>query len=121
MGKPLYVVYMDLKNAFPSTDRPTLWIKLHEMGFRGVMIDWVKMVYNHMRYIIKLRGEFSHTFEAFLGLLTGDPTSPGFWNIFLADFKVTVHLDDVCLNGRPVPKLEHADDIALASTTSSPM
>ena len=53
--------------------------------------------------------------------VTADPTSPGFWNIFLADPKVTVHLDDVCLNKRPVPKLEHADDIALTSTTSSAM
>ena len=119
--KPLYVVYMDLKNAFPSTDRSTLWVKLHEMGFRGIMIDWVKMIYDRMKYIVRLGGEFSNAFEAFLGLLTGDPTSPGFWNLFLADFKVTVHVDDVCLNGMPVPKLEHADDIALISTTSSTM
>ncbi|KAJ7185043.1 hypothetical protein C8R46DRAFT_833069, partial [Mycena filopes] len=38
-GKPLYVAYLDLKNAFPGTDRSTLWVKLAKLGIAGPMID----------------------------------------------------------------------------------
>ncbi|KAJ7208418.1 hypothetical protein B0H12DRAFT_995449, partial [Mycena haematopus] len=39
LQKPLYVAYLDLKNAFPGTDRATLWVKLASMGISGPMIE----------------------------------------------------------------------------------
>ena len=30
---PLFVSYLDLKNAFPTTDRPSLWVRLAESPF----------------------------------------------------------------------------------------
>ncbi|KIK56868.1 hypothetical protein GYMLUDRAFT_126498, partial [Collybiopsis luxurians FD-317 M1] len=39
MGKPLYFAYMDWTNAFITTNRPMLWIKLASMGVKGSMID----------------------------------------------------------------------------------
>ncbi|THU76541.1 hypothetical protein K435DRAFT_606534, partial [Dendrothele bispora CBS 962.96] len=38
-GRPLYAVYIDLKNAFPSTDLPTLWVKLFQNGMSGPLFD----------------------------------------------------------------------------------
>ncbi|KAJ6467641.1 hypothetical protein C8R47DRAFT_990337, partial [Mycena vitilis] len=38
-NKPLYVAYLDLKNAFPGTDRSTLWVKLALLGVSGPMIE----------------------------------------------------------------------------------
>ncbi|KAE9383696.1 hypothetical protein BT96DRAFT_783482, partial [Gymnopus androsaceus JB14] len=38
-GKPLYVAFIDLKNAFPSTDLPTLWLKLWRAGISGPLFD----------------------------------------------------------------------------------
>ncbi|TEB29954.1 hypothetical protein FA13DRAFT_1631529, partial [Coprinellus micaceus] len=38
-GKPLYLGYIDMTNAFPSTDHATLWWKLHRMGAGGPMFD----------------------------------------------------------------------------------
>ncbi|KAJ7167375.1 hypothetical protein C8R43DRAFT_877688, partial [Mycena crocata] len=38
-GKPLYVAFVDLKNAFPSTDLPTLWAKLFRAGVCGPLFD----------------------------------------------------------------------------------
>ncbi|PBK82878.1 hypothetical protein ARMGADRAFT_859384, partial [Armillaria gallica] len=38
-GKILYVAFVDLENAFPSTDLATLWIKLQELGVGGPMFD----------------------------------------------------------------------------------
>ncbi|KAF9042825.1 hypothetical protein BDZ89DRAFT_895329, partial [Hymenopellis radicata] len=39
LGKPLYVAVVDATNAFPSTDRATLWLKLHRMGLEGPLFD----------------------------------------------------------------------------------
>ncbi|KAJ6527761.1 hypothetical protein B0H19DRAFT_969598, partial [Mycena capillaripes] len=39
LNKPLYVAYLDLKNAFPGTDRSTLWVKLAKLGIPGPMIE----------------------------------------------------------------------------------
>ncbi|KAI1784430.1 hypothetical protein LXA43DRAFT_856560, partial [Ganoderma leucocontextum] len=39
LNRPLYVVYLDLSNAYPSVDQPTLWTKLADMGAQGPLID----------------------------------------------------------------------------------
>ncbi|KAJ6467392.1 hypothetical protein C8R45DRAFT_838633, partial [Mycena sanguinolenta] len=38
-GKTLYVACVDFTNAFPSTDQPTLWLKLIRMGMGGKIFD----------------------------------------------------------------------------------
>ncbi|KAI5895923.1 uncharacterized protein SCHCODRAFT_02491516 [Schizophyllum commune H4-8] len=38
-GETLHVVFMDLSNAFPSTDQPLLWLKLLRRGATGPMSD----------------------------------------------------------------------------------
>ncbi|PBK81728.1 hypothetical protein ARMGADRAFT_857919, partial [Armillaria gallica] len=37
--KPLYVAVVDATNAFPSTDRATLWLKLQRLGMGGPIFD----------------------------------------------------------------------------------
>jgi hypothetical protein len=44
LKKPLYVAYLDLKNAFSGTDRSILWVKLATMGVSGPMIEWLKIL-----------------------------------------------------------------------------
>ncbi|KAJ7722801.1 hypothetical protein B0H16DRAFT_1431231, partial [Mycena metata] len=38
-GYTLYVACVDFTNAFPSTDQPTLWLKLFRMGMGGKIFD----------------------------------------------------------------------------------
>ncbi|KAJ6574597.1 hypothetical protein B0H19DRAFT_986206, partial [Mycena capillaripes] len=38
-GKTMYVACVDFTNAFPSTDQPTLWLKLFRMGMGGAIFD----------------------------------------------------------------------------------
>ncbi|KAK6995824.1 hypothetical protein R3P38DRAFT_2768366 [Favolaschia claudopus] len=68
------------------------------------MVGWLKILYDRIRYIARLDGRFASAFQSLLGILTGDPGSPHLWNILE-------------LNGMPVPNVEHADDIAMASTS----
>ncbi|KAJ7156263.1 hypothetical protein C8R46DRAFT_910115, partial [Mycena filopes] len=50
-----------------------------------------------------------------LGILTGDPGSPHLWTLFMADFILATHPEDIELNGVPVNQVEHADDMLVAS------
>jgi hypothetical protein len=114
-GRPLYAAYLDLKNAFPGTDRPTLWVKLAMMGIAGPMIEWLKMLYDRIRYLVRLDGRYAAVFQSLLGILTGDPGSPHLWNLFMSDFILSCHPQDINLNGVPITNVEHADDILTTS------
>lgn len=115
MGRNRYVAYMDLKNAFPLVvRRNTMWSKFDKINIAGPLIDREKLIYERMSYSVKLDGRMAPIFVSFLGLLTGDATSPGFWNIFLANYTVR-ECEDIKLNGKRAGKLEHADNISLES------
>ncbi|KAJ7073482.1 hypothetical protein B0H15DRAFT_751451, partial [Mycena belliarum] len=68
-----------------------------------------------LEYMVRVNKELSDSFFSFLGVLTGDSGSPQFWNLLLAGFKLYHFPGDVTLNNKPIPKLEHADDLMLLS------
>ncbi len=116
-GKVLYVAFVDLVNAFPSTDQPTLWSKVSHMGAGGLLVDWLRMMYHKMSYVVKLGPHHSETFQSIIGILAGDSSSPGLWNIYFSDFSVPSHPDDVFLGNQRISHVEQADDIVLFSTS----
>lgn len=116
-GKPLYVAFLDLSNAFPSTNLPTLWLKLLNLGVAGPLLDWLRLLYAVMHYTVRLGGQYSAMFTSLLGVLIGDTVSPILWILYMADLSLPRHHDDVLLDGVPVSHIEQADDIVLFSTT----
>lgn len=40
LDTPVYVAFVDVSNAFPSTDRDILWVTLQRLGCVGPIIDW---------------------------------------------------------------------------------
>lgn len=121
VNRPLYVVYLDLSNAYPSVDQPTLWTKLADLGAQGPLIDWLRLLYSHLTYMVRFNGETTECFRALAGILTGDPASPMLWILFISDLRVRPHPDDITLDGYPVSFLLVADDILLASTSPEGM
>ena len=117
-GKALFVAFIDLKDAFPSTDVPTLWSKLYRLGVAGPIFDWLRMLYRRMTFMVRHNGEFSESFKSFIGLLTGDTASPVLWNIYFCDLEIHSDADDIRLGGRAICHVEQADDVALFSTTA---
>ncbi|KAJ7760064.1 hypothetical protein DFH07DRAFT_691165, partial [Mycena maculata] len=49
----------------------------------------------------------------------GDPGSPHLWNLFMSDFILAHHPEDIELNGVPITNIEHADDILTACSCPS--
>jgi hypothetical protein len=117
-GEPLYAGFVDFTNAFPSTDLPSLWVKLYGLGMAGPLFDWIRAVYATMRYTTRIEGQHSETFQSDVGVMTGDTASPGLFTIYLSDFDTPAHQDDVVLAGRAVPHMEQADDMILLSRSA---
>ncbi|CAK5263407.1 unnamed protein product [Mycena citricolor] len=117
-NRPLYVVFADLSNAFPSTEQSTLWLKMRKAGAGGAIFDFLRMLYRRMVYIVRHENEMSDVFHALLGILIGDTSSPILWIIYLSDFRtVSDATMDILLAGVFITNLEQADDVALLSMT----
>jgi hypothetical protein len=118
MGVPLYAVFADLSNAFPSTDQATLWLKMQGAGAGGPIFDWLRMLYKRMVYIVRHESETSTLFRSLLGILIGDTSSPIMWTLYLSDFKLlSDETTDILLAGIFITNLEQADDVVLISFT----
>ena len=117
-GYTLYVAAVDASNAFPSTDQPTLWLKLFRLGMGGAIFDWLRMLYRRMAYYAKHGDSESAAFKAFIELLTGDPASPILSNLFLADLVIMPDKDDVFLATVRISLLAQADDLLLFSISA---
>ena len=78
VGKRVYVCFIDIKKAFPTTSRDRLFITLHDMGIRGPMLATLQDMYRDIRMTIKVPGSTSdkHSYPLEEGLLEGDPSSP---------------------------------------------
>jgi hypothetical protein len=116
-GETLFVIAADLSNAFPSTERSTLWLKMHNYGFHGKIFDWIRMIYTHMSYFVRHANIQSAEFKSFIGILIGDTASPGLWNIYASDFRPNLTHGNIILNGICMPSLEQADDTLLCAIT----
>lgn len=81
------------------------------------MFDWLRSLYDNLRYRVAFDDKFSEEFASLAGILTGDSMSPDLWNAFIADFRPPRDEDDTLLDGIYVGNLEQADDMALFSTT----
>ncbi|KAI0330374.1 hypothetical protein GY45DRAFT_1302958 [Cubamyces sp. BRFM 1775] len=79
------------------------------------------MLYEHLRYVVRFGGESTEAFQALMGILIGDPASPMLWLLFLADFELEPHPDDIYLDGERVDHLEQADDMAFMSLSAEGM
>jgi hypothetical protein len=113
--RTLHVAYMDISNAFPSTNRAALWNKLRRIGMGGKLFDWIRMIYDSMSYSVRLNGELSDWFQSLIGVLIGDPMSSTLWDLYISDFRPHRHPDDFTLSTTVIANLEHADDSALVS------
>ncbi len=114
-GRTLYVVFLDLTNAFPSTDHASLWLMMYKRGVAGPLFDWIHMLYSGMSYVVHMGHSSSPSFQSMVGILAGDSGSPGFWNFFASDLSFVPHPEDICIGGHCVMNIEQADDGAMFS------
>jgi hypothetical protein len=111
----LYVAAVDATNAFPSTDHPTLWLKLMRMGMGGAILTGCACSMK-VEYYVRHGDRNSAEFKALIGLLTGDQASSVLWNLFMADLVMADDPDDPVLFDVRIALLAQADDIQTQGT-----
>ena len=113
--KPLYLAFLDVKNAFGSVSHTTLFMAAKRMGLPPPLISYLGWLYSSEW--IKFRGS-EKTSRVNCGVLQGDPLSGTLFN-FVVDYAVNEMSFDY---GRTIgsTKLRYgafADDIWLAADT----
>jgi hypothetical protein len=116
-GNTLFVTFVDITNAFPSTDHSLLWLTLKELNLMGQYFDWIRALYCHMHYKVVHDGYASEELKLLCGVLISDPLSPLLWNIFMSTLHLTPGVDDIQIFKQVINHLEHTDDIVLASSS----
>ena len=58
-------------------------------GASGPMIDWLRMLYARMTYVVRAGGHVSRSFKSFLGLVIGDSAFPILWILYMADLEMS--------------------------------
>jgi hypothetical protein len=119
-NRPTIALFLDLKAAFDSVDRSSLWHCLSLKGVPPNFISIIQSLYSNSRSRVRAYGNFSTEFTTVSGVRQGCPLSP-----FLFNFVIDTIFDTALsscddsgiefLPGGKLSDLEYADDVVLLS------
>ena len=75
-GRPLDVVYIDLKAAFHSVDRAALWKLLEGIGVPAVIMNLIRDLHTHTTSRVRVGDEFSPVISTTSGVRQGCVLAP---------------------------------------------
>ena len=118
--KKLYCAFIDLKKAFDSISRSSLWFKMIKSGIDGKLFDLVRSMYDNIKLQVKYLGSLSDLFSCDVGLLQGEIISPFLFALFIDD--IEMNLQENLNAGITIDQLQlylllFADDAVLFSET----
>ena len=131
--RPLHICFVDLRKAYDSVDRHTLWLVLqHCYHLPPRLLTIIKALHNHTSAAVRSYGKISDPFSISVGVKQGCVLSPTLFNLFfdaVIRLAITDNHSGVCyllgadLVGNrkkltsevSVSDLEYADDMALIS------
>ena len=118
--KKLYCAFIDLKKAFDSVSRTSLWFKMTKSGIDGKLFDLIRSMYDNIKRRVKCMGSLSDLFSCDVGLLQGEIISSFLFSLFIND--IELNLQDNLNDGISIDQLQlylllFADDAVLFSDT----
>lgn len=60
---PLYMLFVDFKQAFDSVDRCMMWTVLESYGISGQLLNIIQQLYRNTTFQVVHRGKFGPSFE----------------------------------------------------------
>ena len=116
----LYCAFVDLKKAFDSVSRLSLWYKMIKCGIDGKLLAIIQSMYEAVKLRVKCFNSLSDLYTCDVGLLQGEIMSPFLFSFFLAD--IEAHLQENINDGIDLEQLQlylllFADDAVLFSET----
>ena len=118
--KMLYCAFIDLKKAFDSVSRTSLWYKMIKSGIDGKLFDIIRSMYENIKLRVKCLSSLSDVFSCDVGLLQGEIISPFLFALFIND--IELNLQENLNDGISIDKLQlylllFADDAVIFSET----
>ena len=118
--KKLYCAFIDLKKAFDSISRSSLWYKLINSGIDGKLLKLIRSMYQKVKLRVKGLNSLTNLLDCDVGLLQGEIMSPILFSIFLNDLEMQLSDNDndgITIDQRSLYLLLFADDAAIFSET----
>ena len=116
--QPLYAAYIDLRAAFDSLDRNSLWNILKTIGIPPKLVDIIKTLYSSTRSVVRVNGTISEAFSISSGVRQGCVLAANLFNTATdrilnnttQALTLGVNYDD---SGQLITDLDYADDIVI--------
>ena len=98
--KRLYCAFIDMKKAFDSVSRTSLWFKMIKSGIDGKLFDIIRSMYENIKLRVKHVSSLSDLFSCDVGLLQGEIISPFLFALFINDIELNLQEnlnDGICV------------------------
>lgn len=112
---PLLLAQIDIRKAFDSVDRASLFEMLYAKGIHGPLIDTLRRAYTGQEVSLRANKRYSAMISTDIGVPQGDPLSPLLFILYMSNIHVEHHTDPT-LNGNKLPYLALADDYTILAT-----
>ena len=115
-GKRLFVLWVDLRTAFPSLSRPILVRRMFQCGIGLGLCRVMLAILDLTRTIVCIGGLLGHPFQDVLGVREGAVESPHAFNMYIDGLRShleAVHPHLCRLLGFTIAVILYADDAAL--------
>ena len=121
---PAILVFLDLKAAFDSVDRNTLWYCLSQKGVPIKFVNLLKSFYSQSRGCVRVYDSLSPEFTTKSGVRQGCPIFPFLFNFVIdslleSTFSLSPHSGVELLPGGTFFDLKYADDVVLLNEDPS--
>ena len=80
----LFMAFIDLKKAFDTVHRPTLWKILSKVGSPDKLINIVRILHDGMKASVLVDGDYTKEFDVRTGVKQGCVIAPTLFSIFLS-------------------------------------
>ena len=81
-NKNLYCAFIDLRKAFDSISRLSMWYKMIKCGIDGKLFSLIQSLYANIKLRVKCFNSLSDLYTCDVGLLQGEIMSPFLFSLF---------------------------------------
>lgn len=111
----LFIAFIDLKAAFDTVDRPTLWKILQVLGLPPKLTTLLTLLYDGAESCVRVNGKESDWFPISAGVRQGCVAAPDLFNCIIDHLMTAVcdRLPGIQLGDYHLTDLDYADDTTL--------